>query len=325
MDKLKLVIKWKERWNGLISRIYLVEENKLINPNDSLDWAKSILESIAKTILNDKSIKYKDDESIWKLIKQVFEQLPIFIRLTNIDQNNAKVILNSIAAIATNIWLFRNSHWFYAHWQDLESKKFDYYLVDLCINSSDLLSSFLITCHGEDLKDRSRMYYEECELFNSWLDNLEVRPEIRWIPCKPSFTLFQNDIEAYKESRNEFNNDIDAQIWLIDLLDDIEEPIVNILQYKNILQPDQLEIFMQWVNEHLRISESTLSMITNSGILKQVEVISQPMRDMVEKFNEIHKTMLEPFTAVTEITQKQNNIIKWALDTIKPLLKIFNK
>jgi hypothetical protein len=51
MKKLKKAIKEKQRWEELSKSIELVDNNRLDNPNIALDAAKTILESIAKTIL----------------------------------------------------------------------------------------------------------------------------------------------------------------------------------------------------------------------------------------------------------------------------------
>jgi hypothetical protein len=51
MKKLKKAIKEKKRWEELSKSIELVDNNRLDNPNIALDAAKTILESIAKTIL----------------------------------------------------------------------------------------------------------------------------------------------------------------------------------------------------------------------------------------------------------------------------------
>ena len=64
MQKLKETITGKERWSGLESYILLVESNKELNPNASLDGAKGILESVSKTILEDKGITYAPDSNV---------------------------------------------------------------------------------------------------------------------------------------------------------------------------------------------------------------------------------------------------------------------
>lgn len=206
MEKLKKAIQGKMRWDGLLSHISLVEENKISNPNASLDGAKSILESISKTILADKNIEFKSDETIGNLVKQVFSSLPVFTKLSTVETEKSKAILNAFATISNSIGTFRNEHGCFAHGQDLQSQKFNRYLLDLAISSSDLLASFLITSHAEDLKDRSRIYYEECDLFNRYIDEISEEPiTIANVIITPSKALF-TDEEAYRESFLDFEN-----------------------------------------------------------------------------------------------------------------------
>jgi hypothetical protein len=207
MNKLKEAIAGKDRWSGLESYIVLVDKNKELNPNASLDGAKVILESIAKTILEDKAIQYAPDSKVGFLIKKAFESLPIFSKLSDKDLDSAKSILGSFENITRVIGEFRNVYGFFSHGQDLQVKKFDRYLVELAISSSDLLASFLIVSHSEDLKDRSRVYYEENGEFNRYVDETsEEYPVVRGIQLSPSKALY-SDIEAYKEELLAFINE----------------------------------------------------------------------------------------------------------------------
>ncbi len=216
MQKLKEAILGKERWNGLESYIVLVEENRETNSNASLDGAKSILESISKTILEDKGISYTPDSNIGYLVKKAFESLPVFSKLLERDLDSAKSILGSFENITRVIGEFRNGHGFFSHGQDIQSEKFDRYLVELTISSSDLLASFLVVSHAEDLKDRNRVYYEENNEFNRYIDDTsEEYPVVRGIQLLPSRALF-SDIEAYKEELLVFINE------KIDLIERLE-------------------------------------------------------------------------------------------------------
>ena len=207
MQKLKETITGKERWSGLESYILLVESNKELNPNASLDGAKGILESVSKTILEDKGITYAPDSNVGFLVKKAFESLPVFSKLSEKDLDSAKSILGSFENITRVIGEFRNGYGFFSHGQDLQSEKFDRYLVELTISSSDLLASFLIVSHAEDLKDRNRVYYEENDEFNRYIDETsEEYPVVRGIQLSPSRALF-SDIEAYKEELLVFINE----------------------------------------------------------------------------------------------------------------------
>lgn len=206
MIKLKEAISTKRQWDELNSYIRLIEENQYLKSNIALDGAKSLLESISKTILNNKGVDFKADESISKLIKMTFDTLPVSKALEKKDADSTKAILNAFGTIVGNIGEFRNRHGFFSHGQDVEADKFDKYLTDLVISSAELVASFLITTHAEDLEDRSRLYYDDYDNFNRYVDDNTETPEVLGATLIPSIALF-TDKEAYKVMLNEFIND----------------------------------------------------------------------------------------------------------------------
>lgn len=207
MQKLKDAIAVRERWNGLESYILLVEKNREVDPNVALDGAKSLVENISKTILVDKGIVCDQNWSVQKVVKTAFESLPVFKKITQEELESAKSVIGSFENIVRVLGEFRNSHGFFAHGRDIQSEKFDQYLVELVISSSDLISSFLVICHAEDLKDRSRIYYEENDEFNRYIDeSSEEGVVVRGIQLSPSRALY-SDIEAYKEELLSFINE----------------------------------------------------------------------------------------------------------------------
>lgn len=282
MEKLKKAIQGKTRWDGLLSYISLVEENQITNPNASLDGAKSILESISKTILADKDVEYKSDESIGNLVKQAFSSLPVFAKLATTEAEKSKAILNAFATISNSIGTFRNEHGFFAHGQDLQSQKFDRYLLDLAISSSDLLASFLIISHAEDLKDRSRIYYEEHDLFNRYIDEIsEESITIANVIISPSKALF-TDEEAYKEAFLDFEN---RRI----------EAIQKLLNSGNFstthLAIAELEEFRNYLSDEevLQILEATISnnqinwILTDDDVKQFISDLFEAKKETLEK------------------------------------------
>lgn len=199
MEKLTTAIQGKTRWDGLVSYINLVEQNKEADPNVALDGAKSLVESISKTILADKWVFCEESWSVQKVVKKAFESLPVFQKITEEELESAKCVIGSFENIVRVLGEFRNTHGFFAHGRDIQAEKFDRYLIELVISSSDLISSFLVVCHAEDLKDRSRVYYEENDEFNRYIDeSSEEEVVVRGIQLSPSKALY-SDIEAYKE------------------------------------------------------------------------------------------------------------------------------
>lgn len=207
MQKLKEAIVGKERWIMLESYITLIEQNKETDPNVALDGAKSLVENIAKTILADKGIVCEQSWSVNKVVKTAFESLPVFRKITAEELESAKSVISSFENIIRVLGQFRNTHGFFAHGRDIQSEKFDRYLIELVVSSSDLISSFLVISHAEDLKDRSRVYYEENDEFNRYIDeSSEEEVVVRGIQLSPSKALY-SDIEAYKEELLSFINE----------------------------------------------------------------------------------------------------------------------
>lgn len=282
MEKLKKAIEGKTRWNGLLSYISLVEENQRSNPNASLDGAKSILESISKTILADKNVEYKGDDSVGHLVKQAFSSLPVFSKLSWEDVNKTKSLLGSFENIAKVIGEFRNTHGFFSHGQDLQSEKFDRYLLALAISSSDLLASFLIISHAEDLKDRSRIYYEEHDIFNRYIDEIsEESITIANIIMTPSKALF-TDEEAYKEIFLDFENRrIEAIQKLVssDNFATTHMAISELEEFRNYLSDEEI----------LQILEATISnnqinwILTDDDVKQFISDLFEAKKETLEK------------------------------------------
>lgn len=301
MKKLKKAIQGKTRWDGLLSYISLVEENQISNPNASLDGAKSILESISKTILADKNITYRSDEKIGNLVKQAFSSLPIFAKLSTVEAEKSKAILNAFATISNSIGTFRNEHGFFAHGQDLQSQKFDRYLLNLAISSSDLLSSFLVISHAEDLKDRSRIYYEECDVFNIWFDENNDSIEISGIKISASKALFDQDEIAYKEKYLEYINnpqDLMGSLEYADNIDSYEKVISNFKSLNYTFNTEELERLNNIAKTAMEQIQPSLDMIKNIQIPK-IDTSAMEQMNNVIKVIQPNLNMIKNISTIT--------------------------
>lgn len=310
MEKLKKAIQGKTRWDGLLSYISLVEENQITNPNASLDGAKSILESISKTILADKDVEYKSDESIGNLVKQAFSSLPVFTKLSTIEAEKSKAILNAFATISNSIGTFRNEHGFFAHGQDLQSQKFDRYLLDLAISSSDLLASFLVISHAEDLKDRSRIYYEECEIFNIWFDENNDLIEISGIKISASKALFDQDEIAYKEKYYEYINnpqDMIGSLEYIDNVDSYEKVISNFSSLNYKFTVEELQVLDDIGSAVVKQVQPTLDMISKMRTPNIDTLALEQMNDAIRAIQP-NLDLVKSITAITSNLELINSI-----------------
>jgi len=311
MEKLKRAIEWKERWAGLMPYIEQIENNTETNPNISLDATKSLLESIAKTILIDKGQSF-DDKNVWKLVKQAFASLPIFAVLENEDSEESIKILWALATITLSVWTFRNNHWFISHWNDLQAKKFNRYLLELAIASCDVLSSFLIIAHSEDFKDRSRIYYDECTEFNAWFDeNNDL--EISWYPISASKALYEQDIEAYKDEYYKYQNDSTALVNSIENIDEDDVDNAEKITEKLIEIPDIPQENIEKFTESAKsVVDSYNKMISFYNINEINSNLAIKMESVLKNINRI--TNNEQLKKSIEDVQNRINSLKSGLE-----------
>lgn len=276
MIKLKEVIKNKSQWIELNTYIELIENNQDENPNITLDGAKSLLETVSKTILEDKGIEYVHDENISKLIKTVFDTIHIFTLLEARDSQSAKAILGAFSTITKHIGEFRNRHGFFSHGQDIQSNKFDRYLVELVISSADLVTSFLITAHSENLKDRVRSYYDENDEFNRYINDIAEPLQIFTAVILPAMALY-TDKDAYKGKLNGFLNDKDN---IINLLETVTPSFLETFIEENLI-----EFQLYFTDEESLKILNTLYKIKDNVDFKNTS-IKEFIKNIVENLNE---------------------------------------
>ncbi len=259
MERLKNTIAGKEQWTGLNDFIQSIEQNRRSNPNVSLDAAKSLLESICKTVLTNKGIEFRGDSKLGYLVKQTFTCLPVFQSLEAKDIEATKGIVSSLETIGAKIGEFRNEHGFFSHGQDIHGGQFDSYLTDLVIASADVLSSFLISAYLQDDSDKKRLFYEDFAFFNNWYDNNHLWAEVENLEFSPSKVLFENDIEAFKEAFNAFCNNIDQVIEGLENSSSFAEThqwVAKLTEYKGFTNSQKVKIIkaaitnnqIYWIN-----------------------------------------------------------------------------
>jgi hypothetical protein len=292
MVRLKNIIASDERWQSLLMPyITLIEDNKVSNPNVALDGAKTLLESISKTILADKGIDVKPNSDLSFLVKKAFHSIPVAQKISTEDETRVKSMLGSLENISKNVGEFRNDYGFFSHGQDLQTEKFDTYLVEFAVASSDLLASFLLSAHMEVLEGRSRIYYEECEEFNKFVDDTNAPPKVGAIELISSKALY-SDIEAYKTGMLEFvskksdlisqlgtiSNTIDVDIKSQELIDLqaylTEDEIKQIVHINFLVMTGTLYKLLDWIKSeksHI-LSDSENEQLKNSFTGEQLEM-----------------------------------------------------
>ncbi|NQV93357.1 abortive infection family protein [Candidatus Kaiserbacteria bacterium] len=201
MKNIKLAIEENEKWTNLHSYIELIEQNCDSNQGVALDGAKSLLESISKTILADRGIVYAPDASLGRLVKDAVRSLPSFDILDKQDADVVVRIVSGLESVSSSIGSLRNRHGTVGHGKDLhEERELDRRLANLAISCVDNLAGFLMEAHSSEPDGIKRLRYEDFSGFNERFDEQQEQIEIEGIVISPSRALFDQDIEAFKET-----------------------------------------------------------------------------------------------------------------------------
>ncbi|MBR6389113.1 MAG: abortive infection family protein [Opitutales bacterium] len=214
-------------------------------PNIALDSAKSLLESISKTILADrKIIPTKDD--FHKVVRDAIASAETIKSIQ--DGNSVLKLLSGFTAISNAIGELRNKYGFYCHGRDVQADKINPLLADFIINCSLSIATFLLNLHDNERLIKPRLIYDDNALFNNYFDNVNEEITIRGIAISQSKALFYEDEEAYREELMSFHNEKNSCIIALKT-GFTEEKVNDICEYKSVLLAEDLDIISNYFKD----------------------------------------------------------------------------
>jgi len=196
------------RWHSLEVFINRIELVYLSDLDSAISNAHSLIETILKTILFERSVEYKQDE---KKLKSIRINKLVSETLTNINlvrsEENSKFVSGMITSIQ-NLGEIRNSLSHGKNLHSLEDEKTEELAAFFLINSVETIACFLIDFYEIEypLKDKNKVINYEDERwskFNDWLDNEYGSVIVAETPIMASTALFGDPI-AYQEKYQEY-------------------------------------------------------------------------------------------------------------------------
>lgn len=207
MDRLKTILEKHSRWQPCSIYVERIIGYSNTDFTISVENAKSLLETIAKEICQQRGQHLENNESIGKLLSLSFGCLG-YAKTDTIRQ-----IGTAIANIATQMGNFRNEIGYTAHGKTLrELSTRDHSIAgvsgDFLINATELVSCFLIEAFETDnpiVVQDEYIDLTDNENFNEYWDSLYGEFKMTDDYTYPaSEILFSVDIEAYKTELNAF-------------------------------------------------------------------------------------------------------------------------
>lgn len=178
-------------------------------PDFAFDLAKTLVESVCKTILEDIG---RPADPKWDAPK-IMKETTTFLSMTPSGHPNAAKAQESIAktlnglnTTVQGLCELRNDYGLASHGRDGFSARLDLRQATLAAQAADTIVSFLYRIHRDALVQTpgARVYYEDHTDFNETFDRENEPILLGEVELLPSRVLFHTDREAYKTALNDW-------------------------------------------------------------------------------------------------------------------------
>lgn len=196
-------------------QVNAIEDAIINNPCLAFDLARTLIESVCRTILKERSITYSENDDLPKLFKTVTQTLPLLPPSANQETEVRKSLsqtLNGLHTAIQGICELRNRCGFASHGADSQRPPLEQTQAILVASAADTIIGFLYRLHQQDraIEQKRSLSYEDYPGFNDFVDSEHEMIQIFELEFRPSEVLFTMDPEGYRNYLAEFtsNNDL---------------------------------------------------------------------------------------------------------------------
>jgi hypothetical protein len=184
-------------------------------PGLTFDLAKTLIESVCKTVLRERSIDFSEKDDLPHLFKQVTQCLP-FLPTTASGESEVRQslaqTLGGLRAATQGICELRNRCGFASHGSGEPRPAMEATQARLAAAAADVIVGFLCSVHRQDrtLPPSQSILYETNPRFNDYVDDACGAIRIFEAEFQPSEVLFEMEPETYHVYLAEFMTDVDG-------------------------------------------------------------------------------------------------------------------
>ena len=189
-----------------------IEQAVVENPALAFDLARTLVETVCRTILGERKVSYSEDDDLPKLFKTASNHLP-FLPLTASSEaatrESLKRTLNGLSTTIQGICELRNQCGFASHGSDKPRPAMESVQALMAAEAADTIVGFLHRVHRQDRtpSPSPRALYDENEAFNDSVDEAYGPIRILEIEFRASEVLFQMEPESYRIYAAEFDEE----------------------------------------------------------------------------------------------------------------------
>ncbi|MBS1723120.1 MAG: abortive infection family protein [Armatimonadetes bacterium] len=191
------------------SHVKALEESVTSGPEFTFDLAKSLVESVCKTVLSDLGFPADPGWDAPRLLKETTMRLDLLPRGHPKQAEGREAVIKAnrglIQAIQ-GLCELRNLYGSVSHGKDVADAQLEERQAWLAAQAADTIASFLFRAHRDALtrSPGARVYYNDHQDFNQWLDDQYEPVTIGTESFLVSRILFHAAPGAYRTALNDY-------------------------------------------------------------------------------------------------------------------------
>lgn len=187
-----------------------IEQAVVENPALAFDLARTLVESVCRTILAERQVSYSDDDDLPKLFKTASNHLPFLPPTVSGEAEVRKSLaqtLNGLSTAIQGICELRNRCGFASHGSDQPRPAMESVQALMAAEAVDTIVGFLYRVHRQDCTPlpSPRASYEANQAFNDSVYERYGPIRIFDSEFRASEVLFQMEPESYRIYAAEFD------------------------------------------------------------------------------------------------------------------------
>jgi len=180
-----------------------IEQAVADNPALAFDLARTLVETVCRTILAERKVAYSEDDDLPRLFKTASNLLP-FLPLAASDgaevRRSLAQTLNGLSTAIQGICELRNQYGFASHGTDKPRPAMESVQALMAAEAADTIVGCLHRIHRQDrtLSPSTRALYDDNPAFNDSVDAIHDPICIFDVELRPSEVLFEMEPESYR-------------------------------------------------------------------------------------------------------------------------------
>ena len=191
-------------------QVNAIERAVVENPGLAFDLARTLVESVCRTVLSERAIAYSEDDDLPKLVKTISQCVPFLPPTASGEAETRESLTRTLSGLSTaiqGICELRNQCGFASHGSGNPRPAMESVQALLAAEAADTVVGFIHRVHRQDRTPppSPRAMYEDNADFNDSVDESHGVIRIFDSEFRPSEVLFLMEPETYRVYLAEFD------------------------------------------------------------------------------------------------------------------------